>query len=629
MPPSLLGATIAHLQRFAPFSFMEQEHLAFLVQRLKLGYYAGGAVILSPGQGVAAHFYVIRQGVVQGEQDVVRAQADSAWLELHEGECFPLGALLSKRGVTSTYRAGVGAFCYELAAADFLELIGISAAFRDFCTRRIACLLEQSKRVIQSQYANSSSCRQSMNSPLSAVIRRAPVTCAPATTLRAVLETMHELGIGAMVATEDGAPRGILTLHDVLERVALPKLNLDQPVIGVMSADLAALPPSAMAYEAALEMARCGIRHVLVTDAGQLVGVISEKDLFTLQRVGLRQVSGAIRGAAGIAALEQAAGDIRQIAHNMLAQGVAAEQLTQFISTLNDLLTGRIIELECAADNIQAADFCWLALGSEGRFEQTLNTDQDNGIIFAVPHGTTAEQVRRRLLPMARRVNDALAACGFPLCAGGVMASNPQWCLSLEEWQDKFAGWIDHGAPEALLHAAIFFDFRALHGADDLAAALHDWLRPRVAANPRFLHQLAANALLNRPPLGLVRDFAVGRGHTLDLKLNGITPFVDAARIFALAAGVAATNTVQRLRPAAAKLNIPQAETEAWVGALHFIQLLRLRHQHGEGSSGENSAGNANAIDPDKLNDLDRRILKEAFRQARKLQSRLALEYRL
>jgi len=274
-------------------------------------------------------------------------------------------------------------------------------------------------------------------------------------------------------------------------------------------------------------------------------------------------------------------------------------------------------------------NFCWLALGSEGRIEQTLNTDQDNGIIFAVPPGESADQVRSLLLPMAKRVNEVLAACSFPLCAGGVMASNPLWCLSLEEWQHKFAGWIDSGTPEALLNATIFFDFRPLHGSAELATALHDWLLTKVAAYPRFLHQLAANALQNRPPLGLVRDFSVGREHTLDIKLNGTTPFVDAARIFALASGVAGTNTVQRLRHASAKMNIPQTETEAWVGALHFIQLLRLRHQHETGSAEENPPSKNNAIDPDKLNDLDRRILKEAFRQARKLQSRLALEYRL
>ncbi|HUW50629.1 MAG TPA: DUF294 nucleotidyltransferase-like domain-containing protein [Sulfuricella sp.] len=627
-----VSAAADHLLRFAPFDRMEREHLMWMAQRLSLGYYAKSEVILSPEAGEVSRFFVIKQGIVQGEQDVVRAQEDAAWLELHEGECFPLGALLSKRAVTSTYRAKQDVFCYELAAADFAELVKMSAPFQDFCTRRIASLLEQSKQIIQAQYSQSSSDQQSLSSPLSSIIRREPVTCAPDAPVRSVLATMHALDIGSMVVVEgEKRPIGIFTLHDVLKRVALAQLDLDQPISAVMSSALTTLPPQAFAYEAALEMAKHGFRHVLVTEGEKLVGIISEKDLFTLQRVGLHQVSLAIRSATGIDALKQSAHDIRQLAHNMMAQGVAAEQLTQFISTLNDLLTARIIELECAAAGIMDsapghAGFCWIALGSEGRYEQTLNTDQDNGIIFSVPKGMTPDQVRQQLLPVARRINEVLDACGFPLCKGNIMASNPQWCLSFGEWQNKFAKWIDHGDPAALLNAAIFFDFRPLFGTQHLAGDLRRWLADKAAANSRFLHQMAANAMRNKPPLGLIRDFVVGDGHTLDLKFNGITPFVDAARIYSLAAGDTHTHTIQRLRLSAAKLNIQKAETEAWIEAFLFIQLLRLRIQHQQREAGSELS---NRIDPDNLNDLDQRILKEAFRQARKLQSRLAMDYQL
>ncbi len=629
---SLIHATAEHLSSHAPFDQMEREHVLWMAQRLELGYYAKGEVVLSPEQGTADKFYVIKQGVVQGEQDVVRAQEDAAWLELHEGECFPLGALLSKRPVTGIYRARDDVFCYELPAEDFLQLTHLSAAFHDFCTRRIANLLEQSKHIIQAQYSHSSAEQQSMSSPLSAIIRREPVTCSPATPVREVLETMHALGIGSMVATDSGnRPVGIFTLHDVLNRVALAQLDLNLPVSSVMSSNLKTLPPQALAYEAALEMARHGFRHVLVTQNGGLAGIISEKDLFTLQRVGLRQISSAIRNADNLDALKQSARDIRQLAHNMMAQGVAPEQLTQFISTLNDLLTARIIELECTAADLTDsslchAGFCWIALGSEGRFEQTLNTDQDNGIIFLVPDGASPDQVRQTLLPVARRINEALDACGFPLCTGNIMASNPELCLSLDEWKEKFAKWIDHGDPPALLNATIFFDFRALFGLSSLAEKLRLWLAKHVEGNSRFLHQMAANALRNRPPLGLVRDFSLGDDNTLDLKLNGISPFVDAARIFSLATGGLQTGTLQRLRQAAAPLHLPPREAEAWGEAFLFIQLLRLRLHHEQIEAG---LPMSNKVNPGQLNNLDRRILKEAFRQARKLQARLALNYNL
>lgn len=617
----------------APFDQMDPAHLLWMLEHMQLAYYAKGEVIVSPEQGAAERFMVIKQGMVHGEQDIAQAVEADTWMELSKGECFPLGALLTHRAVASVYRAGKDTFCYELPVADFDALLALSAPFRDFCTRRIANLLEHSKQIIQAQYTQSSAERQSLTSPLSAIIRRAPITCSPQTSVREVMKKMHESRIGSMVATDDaGRPLGILTLPDVLERIALPQIDLGQPVIGMMTTQLSTLPPQAMAHEAALMMVKQGLRHVLVVDNGRLVGLVSERDLFALQRVSFRQVGSAIRHAESLEELQQAAADIRSIAQNMMAQGVSAEQLTQFISTFNDMLTARVVELECVASGLFATPlaerFCWMALGSQGRFEQTLNTDQDNALIFTVPDGMTADQVRAQLLPMARSINDTLAFCGYPLCKGNVMASNSQWCLSIEEWKSTFSTWITNGTPEALLHTSIFFDFRSLYGAQSLVEELRLWLSRVASDNTRFLHQMAENAMGIRPPLGVVRDFIVGEGNTLDLKLNGITPFVDSARIFSLAAGVTQTSTIQRLRASAASMNVHQSEIEAWIEAFLFIQVLRLRH-HDEKVRSLSDNALDNLIDPDGLNELDRRILKEAFRLARKLQARLALEYHL
>ena len=624
--PSQLTFFAAH----APFDRMEPGHLLWMLERMQLGYYAKDELIISPEQGVVNRFLVIKQGMVHGEQKVANATEADTWLELAEGECFPLGALLANRPVASLYRAGKDTFCYELPAPDFQNLLGMSAPFRDFCTRRIANLLEHSKQVIQAQYTQSGAEQQSLTSPLSAIIRRAPITCSPQTSIRDVLNRMHELRVGSMVAIDEaGRPLGILTLPDVLERIALPQIDLDQPVISVMTTQLTCLTPQALAHEAALMMAKQGFRHVLVVENERLVGLVSEKDLFALQRVGLRQIGSSIRHAQHIEELQLAAADIRSMAHNMMAQGVAAEQLTQFISTFNDLLTARIVELECAASCLNTGDICWLALGSEGRFEQTLNTDQDNALIFKLPEGGNTEQVRSTLLPVALRINEALAACGFPLCRGKVMASNPQWCLSMEEWKRTFAGWITNSSQESLLNAAIFFDFRALYGEQKLADELREWLLGFASTNGLFLRQMAETAMNFKPPLGVVRDFVVGKENKIDLKLNGITPFVNAARIFGLANGVPHTNTLQRLRASSLKMKIPAAEIEAWIDAFLFIQVLRLRHHDEEKAIGLSGEQVDNLIDPDQLNELDRRILKEAFRQARKLQAKLALEYRL
>ena len=621
-PNSLILATVDHLARFAPFDGMTREHLIWLAERLQLGYFAKGEALLEPGHGEVTRLFIIKQGIVQGERE------DSvAWLELHEGESFPLGALLSKRPAISTFRAQSDVFTYELTAADFHALLKLSPEYHDFCTRRIAALLAKSQQSLQAEYATAASGQQSLEKPLSSIIQRKPVTCAPDTPLESALETIQANAISAIVVAENDKPVGIFTVRDLIGRVVLPGTPLDTPIRQLMTSAPKFLAPSDHAFEAALLMAQGGFRHVLVVDKGRLVGVVSEKDLFSLQRVGVTRISHHIRAAEDVRTLQDAAADIRQLAHNMLAQGVTSEQLTQLISTLNDLLTRRIIELQLARDPAAAGiEFCWLALGSEGRLEQTLNTDQDNGIIFTIPEGMDAEATRALLLPFAKRINDDLDACGFPLCNGMVMASNPKWCLSLDEWKTTFDNWIYHGDPRALLYATIFFDFRPLFGAEHLGAALREWLTAEARKNSRFLHQMTVNALRNRPPLGLVRDFVTGDGNTLDLKLNGITPFIDAARIYSLAQGVAETNTLLRLRGIAPLLNIKPQDAEAYGDAFLFIQLLRLRLHHEQSERGETLS---NKVDPDSLNDLDRRILKEAFRQARKLQTKLGVDYQV
>jgi CBS domain-containing protein len=623
-PPPTQSATLASfLGRLEPFGQLEPAHLQWAVERMESCRFRSGGTVMSPEEGEARFFYVLREGTVCVEGVV---QDNGAGLILKSGDCFPLSALLGRRSVASAYRAVDDALCHRLRSEDFFQLFEASAALREFCVRRISEQLEQSRKILQSVRTEPRVEATPLANPLSSLLRRSPVTCPPATPLKQVLATMRDRDIGAMIVCQPNSrPVGIFTLRDLLEKVPLGESPLTEPVESVMQRELVSLPSTAPAYEAALEMARHGIRHILVVDDGTLSGIVSARDLFSLEQVSLRVVSGAIRSAISVERLSQCSRDIRELAHHMIEQGMAAEQITRYISTLNDLLTQRVIQLELAKVEIKGITFCWIAMGSEGRFEQTLSTDQDNGIIFGDSIELAPDEVREKLLPVARRINEALDQCGIPLCVGQIMASNPRWCLALAEWKEKFADWIDHGDPEALLNATIFFDFRPLYGKIELAERLRSWLTRYAMDSSRFLFQMTQNALNNQPPLGLVRDFVLSKSaeypHTLDLKVNGITPFVDAARVYSLATGIAETNTPQRLRLAAKQLGIIEAEAEAWVEAFSFIQLLRLRHQDFENSRGQ---GMHNHVDPDQLNELERRILKEALRQARRLQTRLA-----
>lgn len=341
---------------------------------------------------------------------------------------------------------------------------------------------------------------------------------------------------------------------------------------------------------------------------------------------GLEPLRQRIAAAQDLAGLQRASADIQELAARLI-ENTPAEALTRLISTLNDALTRRVIEVVVAAEAAPpAARWCWIALGSEGRQEQTFASDQDNGIVFEA--NGPAGEVRDSLLPLALRINHALADCGFTLCKGQVMASNPKWCLSVREWRERFLGWIIEGGPQALLNATIFFDLRPISGASELAQGLAGWLGVTASDNPRFLAQMTENALRRHPPLGLLRDIVVEKdgefAGTVDLKLFAATLFVDAARVFGLATASAGSNSADRLRHAAQAGRLDMAEVDEWLRAFYFIQALRLKFQQRSRAAG---AAMHNHVDPDRLDVHERRSLLSALQQARALQKRLALAF--
>ena len=629
---SLAAAALVFLRRHPPFDEMEEEALRHLASRLAVGYHPKGSAILQPGDGEPGAFYIVKSGLVHLAPAATYHLPTGAELTLGPGECFSVGALLERRPVASAYVAAADTFCFQLPAADFRALLNRSPRFQEFSTRYLGSLLRESRRLLNMHYASLATEQQAMGRSLRSLVRRPPVTCGPGTTIGEALRSMKDAGVGSIVVTSaDGSPAGIFTRHDVLDRVTLPGRGLGEAISAVMTPAPHTLPAEANAYDAALLIARRGIRHVPVLDGGKLVGVITERDLFALQRVGIRAIHRTITDATEPGQLQQAARDIRALVRSLIGLGSAAEPLTQIISTLNDELTRRLIELECPRHRLEGVDWGWLGFGSEGRYEQTISTDQDNGIIFTTRPGESAEDVRGRLLPFAQAVNRALDACGYPLCEGNIMAGNPQWCLSLDEWRQRFDGWIRDSDPQALLNATIFFDFRLLYGQERPAQALREQLLAWTAGTPRFLRQMAEQAVAVRPPLGLLSDFATEEGadgrSTLDLKIAGARLFVDAARIIALASGVAHSGTAERLRQGGPRIGMTANEVSSAVDAFFFIQMLRLRRQ----AAAEEGSGRAghNRIAPDELNEVDRRMLKESLRQARNLQSRLTLDYRL
>ncbi|MEW6047854.1 MAG: DUF294 nucleotidyltransferase-like domain-containing protein, partial [Bacillota bacterium] len=310
--------------------------------------------------------------------------------------------------------------------------------------------------------------------------------------------------------------------------------------------------------------------------------------------------------------------------------GVSAIDLARIAAELNDALVRRVLALTEARLAEEGygeppVPYCWLALGSEGRREQTLRTDQDNALVYVTdslvpPWG--AEVYFKRL---AERTVQGLVRCGVPPCPAGVMASNPKWCQPVDVWREYFSRWVRESSVQDLLLASIFFDFRPVWGESRLAHQLRRHLGEQIASWRAFLRLLAWSAVYWVPPLGVFGRIVTPRWGPargmIDLKPQGMLPLVGSVRVHALDLGLPHTNTLDRIREAsAADGRLAPGEVEELTAAYETITRLRLRSQLADLRAGRAPSG---PMPLHALNRADRAALREAFAAIRRLQDDL------
>jgi CBS domain-containing protein len=411
-------------------------------------------------------------------------------------------------------------------------------------------------------------------------------------------------------------------------------LDLNTAVDRVMSTPICTVPPEAYAFDALLDMSRFGVSHLIVTETHRAVGIIGEHD-FQLE-IGSSPIGmiADISAARTVAELVGKRVHIDRILELAIHRSGAVKPMVDLISELNDRVVGQFMhivegEMKAEAWGPPPAAYNWLAMGSEGRREQTLCTDQDNALIYAdVPQEREAG-VKAWFLEFARRVADALESYGIPKCQAGILASNPQWCMRLGDWRRFFRHWVENPTPESLRLATIFFDFRPISKDALFARRLRSELTQMAAGKKSFARELAKNALSNRPPLGFLRQFVVetsgAHSSGLNLKLRGLTPVVDAARVLALELGTPATNTLERLA-AAVDRNIIRPELRAAIDdAYDYINWIRIDHHLKASAAGRPLT---NLVDPARLNPMERKMLKESFTIIGQLQELLGARYK-
>lgn len=453
------------------------------------------------------------------------------------------------------------------------------------------------------------------------LVKGPPVTCPSAATVAGAAQLMTRWKVGSVVVLDDNARvAGIVTDRDLRTRVVAPGLSPSAPITRVMSSPVVGIAPGALAFDALLEMMRRGIRHLAVTAEGRLLGVVSSHDLVLLQGVhpvGLVREIEAAESQDGLVAL---APRVPSVVKWLAAGGAGATEIGRLVAELNDRLVRRALDLvlsavEAAGHGRPPVPFAWLAAGSEGRREQTLKTDQDNGLLYRDPPPGLDAAVAEYFERVAIGMGETLGRLGFPPCPGGFMASNARWRQPESVWRQYFRSWMETPEPGPLLQASLFFDLRPIAGAEEIGRALWDWVCEQTPSQTLFLRHMAKTALERHVPLGFFGGFVLERSGAhkgrLDLKARGVLPITQAMRVYALSLGARETNTVDRLAAAGAGGIFRPAEVAEISDAYEVLARLRLaRHLAclDEGRAPDNF------IDPGALGKADRLLLREAFK---------------
>lgn len=448
--------------------------------------------------------------------------------------------------------------------------------------------------------------------------------------IRSAAQQMTASGDNSLLVIENNQLQGIVTDEDFRKRVVAVDGDSADPISSIMTPKPYHLAATELASEALLLMARRNIRHVPVVDeaAGRFAGVVNSSDLLRNQSNNPIYLVGDIHQAVSVAALQSLSETLPQALHGMVGSNLPAYDIGHAISSIGQAITRRLLALAEAKLGPPPVQYCFVVAGSMGRREQTAHSDQDTAMILA--DDFIEAEHDSYFIDLAKFVSDGMHACGYVYCPGDIMASNKTWRQPLAEWRRYFANWVDTPKPQALLNASVFFDMRWLHGDKSLLDTLQSEVLEKTKRSSLFQAHMASNALQHQPPLGFFKGFVLEKngdgGKALDMKLRGVVPVIDLARVRALAVGAPALNTMERLDAISAAGGMTEGAVADLRDAFEFISTLRLHHQAAQIEAGQKPD---NYLNPKDLSALEQRYLKDAFEVVSELQNSLSRNYRL
>ncbi|MDA0148419.1 DUF294 nucleotidyltransferase-like domain-containing protein [Vibrio sp. LaRot3] len=611
------------LSQHPPFDELEDDVLNYVSRHIEISYYREDTPIIHFGDHIH-DLYMVRSGVVE-----VYRRKGELYNRIDEGALFGQMGLLTNNKVKFPAKAIKDTLIYCIPEGVFQELYDNHESFADFVE------LEGNARLRQTVSSTKQENDLTTSKVRTLLTRDAPYVYTTESIQNAAIKMAEENVSSLLIMDPDtvdsddedsNALVGIITDRDLCTRVLAEGLDITDDVASVMSTDVISLDHNAYVYEAMLTMLRYNAHHLPVLKDKKPIGIIEATDIVRYESQNSLLLVSSIFHQQSIEELTSLSEQLKDSFVRLVNEDANSHMVGSAMSVIGRSFKQRIIELAEEELGPAPIPYCFLALGSMGRDEQLLVTDQDNAIIL--DNSYDEKEHGEYFAELAKRVCDGLNECGYTYCTGDIMATNPEWRMTRTEWEECFADWIDNPNPKALLNASIFFDLDGVYGRLKWAEQLNGFIVRRARKNNRFLACLARNAMNRTPPLGFFKDFVMEKDgrhkNSINLKRRGTAPLADLIRVHALAVGSRSQNSFERLDDIHDAGILPKGKARALHDALEFISMVRIRHQ---AYDVENQIEPDNNIEPENLSDFERRNLKDAFQILSNAQNFLKFRY--
>jgi CBS domain-containing protein len=629
--PVNLEEALSFLRKVPPFQFLDEHLLRKVAGCLSLTVYPKDTVVLKQHGLPSDCVRIIRRGAVRVMMESPESGEEVILDYKGEGDNFGFLSLIGGDRQRTTCIADDDTTCYVLSKECVYDLLEASPAFSEYYMAYLSRYVDRTYQEMRQRSLSYAGGDQHLFVTPIGDIAVKPITIGEEATIQEAARIMAEHKISSVIVVDPGgAALGILTDRDFREKVVAQGRPVTDPVRHIAQRSLIQVDARESCFETLIKMVQHNIHHMPVVKDGTLCGVVTNHDLLLLQGTSPLSLVHDILNQTTVAGLAPLAQKTNNVVGLLIKADAKAGQITRVITEINDRMIARVLEIAEERFGPPPLPYCWVLFGSEGRKEQTFKTDQDNALIYTDPlTPALAAEAQTYFKRFTEFLAESLMALGFPRCPAGYMAVTPDWCQPLKVWKGYFSRWVNEPVPENLLRFLVFYDLRSIHGKVSLAQDLREFVVKALAGKKLFLGYMANKVLEFTPPIGFFKTFVVEKSgehkDKFDLKVKGITPLLNAVRLFAMEKGLKETGTLERLEALRKSHSIVRDHFEEIDHAFEFVMMLRIHHQFEQIQQG---LPPDNFINPNDLSNLERKMLKESFNLMSRIQGLIVEQWK-